>query len=440
MNMALSALIALAAVEPAEVDRYVAEYAAEAAYPGVAVAITKGDQVVRVAGYGHDSTGAAVTGRTSMPIASVSKSFTALAVMQLVEQGKVILDAPVRNYFDFQVADPRGERITVRQLLNHTSGINDRTLPEKSLPQPRSLSEAVIRARQATLAAEPGAGRAYTNTNYHLAGRLVEVVAGEPFNDYLRRRIFEPAGMRSTTAVDVTPAYQGPKGHVYAYGKSIQRTELDRFVAGSDGVITTAEDMARWLVIQSTGGAPLVSKESIETMHRDSLGWETDSQGRVRHSGIWFGFTAGQLLTSGYGIAVMANSGVALGNEGTSGLENDIAALLTGETPTPDSPRLLIDLVLAGLTLLSLVLGVLAFRRKWRFTGRRAAVRLAPRFIPLAVLLMLPYLVGFIAGGRDITTYQLAHYSPALLVWVLMASVMNCLVAGKRIAGLVRTR
>jgi Beta-lactamase class C and other penicillin binding proteins len=214
-----------AELDGAAVARLVTDFAERAGYPGVAVAITKGDQVVWTAGYGRDSSGAAVTDTTPMPLASVSKSFTALAVLQLVEAGRVQLDAPVRDYLpDFRIADRRGSSITVRQLLNHTSGITDRTLAEKSLPQPRSLAAAVVRARAATLAAEPGTTHAYTNTNYHLAARLVEVVANEPFSDYLRRHVFEPLGMRNTVHIDRTPADLPPevsRGHVYAYGASV---------------------------------------------------------------------------------------------------------------------------------------------------------------------------------------------------------------------------
>jgi CubicO group peptidase (beta-lactamase class C family) len=95
-----------------------------------------------------------------MPVASVSKSFTALAVMQLAEAGKVALDTPVRDYLpDFRLADPRGPRITVRELLNQTSGVTDGTLPEKSLPQPQTPADAVTRAREATPTAEPGLRR-----------------------------------------------------------------------------------------------------------------------------------------------------------------------------------------------------------------------------------------------------------------------------------------
>lgn len=109
-----------AELDGAAVARLVTDFAERAGYPGVAVAITKGDQVVWTAGYGRDSSGAAVTDTTPMPLAPVSKSFTALAVLQLVEAGRVQLDAPVRDYLpDFRIADRRGSSITVRQLLNH---------------------------------------------------------------------------------------------------------------------------------------------------------------------------------------------------------------------------------------------------------------------------------------------------------------------------------
>jgi hypothetical protein len=225
-------------------------------------------------------------------------------------------------------------------------------------------------------------------------------------------------------------------------------------------VITTAQDMARWLIVQSDGGRTadgtrLVSRQSVTAMHTSSdprwtygMGWDT-ADGHVRHSGIWFTYSAGALLTpSGYGIAVMTNSGVALGNEGTSELEDGIATLLAGGTPAARLPlRLIIELVLAGLTLLSLVLGVLALRRSGRWARRfgtrpawHLALRLLPRAIPAVVLAMLPDLAGFIGGGRDITYFQLGYYSVALVAWVLVSSTLNLAVAAARIVALVRLR
>ncbi|MEU3641962.1 serine hydrolase domain-containing protein [Lentzea sp. NPDC034063] len=389
----------------------VSTYMGEAAYPGVAVAITKGDQVVAVQGFGHDSAGAPITENTKMAIASVSKSFTALAVRQLADAGKIDLDRPV---FD--------SRVTPRQLLAHKSGISDRTLPEKSLKQPGSPAEAVERAREALQQAVPDNEFRYTNTNYHLAARLVELASGENFNAYLRHHVFEPLNMKDTVAIDVTPRDLPPdyrKGYGYAYGFSIPLTEPDRFVTGSDGVITTAADMAKWLSAQK------------KLAPKDGMGWEADQQGRLRHSGIWFTGTAGQLLTSsGYGIAVMANSGITLGNEGTYGLENGIADVLEGRTPPePESYRLLTDLVLAALTLLSVGLGIRALRRPRRFHKAWQVLR----FVPLAVLLALPTLLGLLyGGGRDITFFQLAHYSLPLVVWLGVSSVMNLSVAVAR--------
>ncbi|CAL9460727.1 D-aminopeptidase [Actinosynnema sp. ALI-1.44] len=451
-------------LDTAAVDRFVGEFARKAAYPGVAVAITKGDQVLHVAGYGEDSSGAPVTAATPMPVASVSKSFTALAVMRLVEAGRVGLDAPVRAYLpDFRVADPRGEKITVRQLLTHTSGITDGTLAEKSLPQPGSLAEAVVRAGQATLATEPGTRYAYTNTNYHLAARLVEVVSGEPFADHLRRHVLDPIGMRATSHVTLTPRdlpSTVAKGHVYAFGASVPTAEPERFVAGSDGLVSTAEDMAKWLVVHNSGGRTasggrVLSEQGIATTRRadgDStyaMGWDTGDGGRVRHGGIWFTYAAGQvLLPSGHGIAVLVNTGVALTHEGTTALEDGLATLVTGGTPDAGGgTRLIVDLVLAALTLVSLALGVRNLRRVGRWARRfgdrprwRLALRLAPRLVPLGVLVALPAVTTLVAGGRDISHVQLAHYSPALVAWVAVAAVLNLGVGVARGVALVRLR
>ncbi|RQX13486.1 hypothetical protein DDE19_25735 [Micromonospora ureilytica] len=468
-------LVALAAPSPAfardgldlaAVERLVTDFADQGGYPGIAIAITKGDQVVHVGGYGHDSSGAAVTATTPLPAASLSKSFTALAVMQLVEAGKVTLDAPVRDYLpDFRIAAAQGARITVRQLLNQTSGINDRTLPEKSLPQPDSLAGAVVRARAATLAAEPGTKHFYTNTNYHLAARLVEVVAGEPFGQYLRRQVLEPLGMRASTTIDLTPRDLPDNvraGHVYAYGAAISVSESERFVNGSDGIITTAQDMAQWLIVQNNegraaNGTRLVSAASIEAMHTSSdprwtygMGWNTDQKGRVRHNGVWFTYTASQLLLpSGYGIAVIGNSGIGLGNEGTDQLADGLASLVEGAKPSAGAPiRLVIDLTLAGLTLLSLFLGIRNLRRSQSWAKRlatrpawRPAVRLLPRLVPLALLVALPDLLGLLyGGGRDITYVQLGYYSLALVTWTAVAAAMNLGVLGARTAALLRLR
>ncbi|MEV0677855.1 serine hydrolase domain-containing protein [Actinosynnema sp. NPDC050436] len=454
----IAAGTATATVDPAALDRYVADYADAAAYPGVAVAVTKDDRVVHVSGHGRTSAGADVTAKTRLPAASVSKAFTSLAAVQLAERGRLDLDAPVTRYVpEFRLADDRAGAITTRHLLEQTSGITDRTLPEKSLPQPGSFAEALTRAAPTSLATDPGAQYRYSNTNYHLAALVVERAGGEPFAEYLRRNVFEPAGMRDTTSVTTTPddlPDDVAKGYVHVYGAAIPAPEPTRFVAGSDGVLTTAEDLAKWLVVQTTGrattGARLVSDAGLRRMHTPStpdrtyaLGWET-ANGRVRHSGIWFTHCAGQLLLpSGYGIAVLANTGVALGNEGTSRLEDGLAAFLDGTTPAePSTARVPIELVLAALTLLSLALGVRALRRPWRRRSTAQSVlRLMPRLGPVTVLLLLPTVLGvLVGGGRDLSAVQLAYYSPALVIWLAVSSALNLAVLATRATRLLRDR
>ncbi|MGW4209103.1 serine hydrolase domain-containing protein [Lentzea sp. NPDC004789] len=388
----------------------VSTYLGQASVPGVAVAITKDDQVISVQGFGHDSAGAPITEHSKMAIASVSKSFTALAVRQLADAGRIDLDRPV---FD--------SRVTPRQLLAHKSGISDRTLPEKSLPQPSSPAEAVERAREVLRSAVPDGQYRYTNTNYHLAARLVELASGDEFNSYLKKHVFEPLGMTETAAISVTPRdlpadYR--RGHGYAYGFSVALPEPERFVGGSDGVITTAADMGKWLAAQK------------KLSPVDGMGWAADAQGRLRHNGIWFTSTAGQLLTpSGHGIAVMSNSGFTLGHEGTYELENGIADVLDGKTAELSSYRLPIDLVLAALTVLSVVLGVRALRRPRKHHKAWQVLR----FVPLGVLLALPSLLGMLyGGGRDITFHQLMYYSLPLVVWLGVSSAVNIGVAVSR--------
>lgn len=456
-----SAQAAPVELDRSEIDRYIINYMDRSGYPGVSIAVTQGRDILMTAGYGHDSTGADMTADTPMPVASVSKSFTALAVMQLVESGAVALDESVQSYLaDFEVNDPRSSKITVRHLLNQTSGISDETLREKSLPQPHNLQVAEQRARDATLADEPGTRHHYTNTNYHLAARLVEVVSQQPFVDYLREKVLDPLGMDDSTSIDMTPdglPQDVSKGHTYLYGMSIAATEPERFVNGSDGLITTADDMAKWLVMQTNegiaaDGVRLATPESVNLMRSTpddqpyGLGWDQDQKGRWGHSGVWFTYTAYQmLLPSGYGIAILSNSGLGLGNESPYLLADGVAEILKGAEPQQiAATRFYIDLALAAVTLLSIGFGVCTIRRAgaWatKNTHRRwwtTVLRLAAGFVPLLLLIMLPRLLGsWIGGGRDLTHEQLLLYSPALVIWFGVATTIGVVIVAVRLRSL----
>ncbi len=141
----------------AAVDEFIRAEMAASSIPGAAVAITRGYEVLLVRGYGHDSRGAPVTGGTPFRVASLSKSFTSLAVLQLADAGLLSLDDRVVQHLpEFRLADPRGAGITVRQLLDQTSGLADQAFSELDRPQPTSTTEAVASMSLAHLVAARG--------------------------------------------------------------------------------------------------------------------------------------------------------------------------------------------------------------------------------------------------------------------------------------------
>jgi CubicO group peptidase (beta-lactamase class C family) len=436
---------------PASVDAYVEQYRAATGLPGVAVTITKEGKVIRATGYGKTATGEPVTADTPMAVASVSKSFTALAVMQLAEKGKVALDQPVRRYLpEFTMADPRAAKITVRQLLNQTSGMADSAFREKSLPQPDTLQGAVARLRTAKLAADPGTAFSYHNTNYQVAARLVEVVSGQPFATYLAAHVFEPLGMRHSTTIDTDRHLPDTaRGHLYVVGQAVAVPEPSGFGNGSGGVISTANDMARWLIAQNTGLPNLLSPQSVKEMRTASqqnedyaLGWMIDKSERgtpvLEHGGDLFTSTAHQLLMpgSGYGITVMANTGMAFSDAHT--LMTGLVAIIEGSTPQVPSrqPLLLTDLLFALLTLVTIGLAVRGTARARRWAARRTKWqlwRLAPYLMPIVLCATTAPIHRILARGRDAAWIQLVYLYPTFMAWLVTAAAAGLTVVAARL-------
>ncbi|MFJ4879548.1 serine hydrolase domain-containing protein [Streptomyces sp. NPDC088745] len=453
---------------PEAVDRYVRDYLEDTALPGAVVAVTRGDRVVSVAGYGHTAAGRALTARTPVPVASLSKSMTALAVMQLVDAGEVGLDRPVRQYLpDFTLADPRAEGITVRQLLNQTSGMADSAHPDLVGPQPGSLTEAVAALRGVELASAPGTRMNYHNTNYAVAARLVEAVSGKPFAAHMAERVFQPLGMTGATTVDSTADMpEQARGYVRAYGRLIERDQPRWFTAGGFGVVASADDLARWLIAQNNGGATadgrrVVSARGVTTMHTPprtpegtayAMGWTRSSEGagprEIRHTGQLLTHNAAQTLLpdSRTGIAVVTNTGMVSGDDATL-LAQGLADLAQGRAPDGGTPfTLQADYVLAALTLLSLGLGATGVVRSRRWARRaaarpwwRTALRTLPYTFPVAAFLLLGDLAGLLTRrGADLG--MISYVWPALFVWLGVSAAASTAVLAARAVRTVRDR
>jgi CubicO group peptidase (beta-lactamase class C family) len=454
---------ASAAVDVGVIATTIREYLRQTGVPGAAVAVTSGDQVLLAEGYGHTSSGEPVTAHTPMAVGSISKSFTALAVMQLVEAGRVELDAPVRRYLpEFNMADSRVDQVTVRHLLNQTSGLSDRTFPAFSRPQPRSLRELVAGMHAARLASTPGSQWEYHNPNYQVAARLVEVVSGRPFAAYLRERVFDPLGMHDSSAIEAADELPPrARGHVKILGLPVAVPEPRAFGGGSGGVLSSAHDMAAWLIAhhdqgRDPGGAAILTSASITTMRTPTaasrsygLGWFVGATPwgtpSVWHSGDLFTSTAQQILLTraGYGVAVMANTGLAYGD--AQAIAHRIAALLEGQAVPPAAgwAYVVLDalfLALAAGALLLAVRGVrLSHRRRSGRVRRSIAVaRLLPLLTPLVLLVTIHRVMEALYRGRDVAWIQVPYLFPTFLLLLITVTAGCLIVFMARLAPLLR--
>jgi CubicO group peptidase (beta-lactamase class C family) len=455
-------------VDAAAIDKFIGDELAAASIPGAAVAITQGDRVLHVRGYGHDSHRVPVTDRTLFRIASLSKSFTSLAVEQLVDAGRLSLDDPVaRHVPEFRPADPRGASITVRQLLNQTSGLADREVSDRNRAQPTTLAEATTSLNSAHLVAAPGTQVNYHNPNYHVAARLVETLSGETFDSYLRGHVFQPAGMPASllTNTDDQPVPGLADGHVVAYGQPIATPAPGTFVGGAGDVVSTAADMAHWLILHTNGGRAadgtrLVSERSRKEMHTASgpsgyaLGWDTDGPAaaptRLVHSGNLLTFSAYQavLPDARYGVALLFNSGSALMLEQT-GIFYGLLDIVEGKNSTPSGPRFntsTLDLLLACLTTGVLVLGARGVFASRRWATRhdaypaRMVLRLFPQLSVVGLAVVFPHITQFLMDGREVSWIDAAYGWPALVIFVVGAMTASAATLVARVWQLRRLR
>jgi CubicO group peptidase (beta-lactamase class C family) len=172
--------------------------------PGLAMGIVEGDRIIHLKGFGiAGSDGRPVTPQTPFQINSLGKPMTGVAIMQLVEAGKLDLDAPVQRYLPwFRVADEAASaRITPRHLLSHTSGLPEAAGMEQAFSEegrPDALEQRVRALRSVQLNRPVGASYEYSNAGYMTLGMLVQEISGQPYEAYMRAYLYTPLEMRQT--------------------------------------------------------------------------------------------------------------------------------------------------------------------------------------------------------------------------------------------------
>ena len=311
--------LALAAVLPgsllaADASReMVANYAEELLHdtyptsgPGAAVLIVRGDEVLYRGAVGLDDVESkdALTPDDTFRIGSITKQFSAAAVLKLIEDGKVALDDPLSKY----VKDyPNGDKVTVLQLLNHTSGIKSYTsLPgvmEGPIQKDATTAQMIDSFKREKPDFAPGEGWLYNNSGYVLVGAVIEAASGQPWHEYLEKTFFEPLGMEHTGyGHDPAVAKQQVHGYSYDGNKVVAPRVLSMTQPHAAGaLVSSIDDLHRWnralhegKVLKSETYQKMITPtgKAIEAKYGFGLALET-VRGRpaLGHGGGIFGFS-----------------------------------------------------------------------------------------------------------------------------------------------------
>ncbi|MCC9311334.1 beta-lactamase family protein [Kitasatospora sp. RB6PN24] len=267
---------------------FVAATAEEFGVPGLSVGILTGGQELTAAhGVTNLDNPLPVTADTLYPLASVSKTYTATAVMRLVAEGRLELDAPVRRYVpELRLADEgAAERITVLNLLNHTAGLDWNLLGEAA--GDGSLESFVAGLAGLSLVAEPGARASYSQAGYNLLGRVVERVTGLPFEKALAELVLEPAGLRNTFLdTDDIMVRRFAVGHNRGEdGEARPATPWrafrsdDRANNPGGGIVSSVSDLLRWARFHLGTGDGVLPTELLHGMREQTVELRASSFG-----------------------------------------------------------------------------------------------------------------------------------------------------------------
>ena len=243
-------LLSLAGGRADEVDDYIVAQMQQQHIPGLALAVVNRGQIEKSAAYGLANIELNVPVRTDtvFQIQSITKTFTASAIMLLVEEGKIGLDDRIAKHLDDLPESWNG--ITVRHLLSHTSGIkdfiNEPTVDMRKDLQPVDVIESL---RKLPLNFKPGEKYSYSNTGYHLLAMIIRKVTAESWSDFLKRRVLEPLDMQDTRVISLSGIITNrAAGYVWDNG----RIQNGQFIAptilayAGGGLRSTVLDLAKW--------------------------------------------------------------------------------------------------------------------------------------------------------------------------------------------------
>jgi len=234
-----------------QIDKLVLEALAKTGVPSASIAVVKDGQIGYVKAYGDArlEPRTAATSAMRYSIGSISKQFTAAAILLLQDQGKLSLDSKVARFIPNLT---RANEVTIRQLLSHTSGYQDYWPQDYVMPmmlQPVAAQKILDMWARKPLDFEPGTKWQYSNTNYIIAGLIVEKVSGMPFLQFLRENIFKPLDMKSILDIDQERLGDGDATGYVRYGLGPLRPapkEGKGWLFAAGGLAMAAQELAKW--------------------------------------------------------------------------------------------------------------------------------------------------------------------------------------------------
>jgi Beta-lactamase class C and other penicillin binding proteins len=419
------------------IDKYVEYQRKEYNVPGLSIGVVKGNKTVYMKGFGKaDSTGRSVTPQTPFIIGSVSKSFTALAIVQLIDRGKINPDENVDQYLPWFKAYYNGEiqKITVRQLLHHTSGLNEFYV--KSIRDNTTLDELVHNQLNNTkLITKPGTVSSYSNANYIILGEIIQELSGLSYQNYIKKNIFEPLQMKHSylskeEAVKNHLAAGNRKWFGFPLETKASNVSFFEYSLPEGYIISCTEDMTHYITALLNEGTyqkiAIASKEGIQSLFNTEVqeefvpaglggtksfygfGWriiyDKDQLSMIQHTGETAQYHANVVLKpqEHIGVIQLANFG---GDMTPISIGVGVADIMIGKEPPQVSKIITIyNILLRIVAILIISLLIFSFIRlkKWKrqiyISKTKCLVNLIFMgiiniMLPLWIIIFLPWVV-----------------------------------------------
>ncbi len=397
----------------AALDRFIADQMQRSVIPGAAVVIVDRAEAVYAAAFGRPESRISID--SPFLIGSVTKTLTALAIAQLVDDGRLRFDDRVVDHLSgFALADTtRSGRITVRHLLTHTSGLSQWSGHDRRAPE-------TARFDHIAASRPPGEKFEYSSLNYIILGQIIEAASGISYSEFLQRRIFDPLEMRSSYVYSPAGTERERRlvpGHAYLFGFPLRMKEppAPQPLVPAGFIASSAQDLGAYLSMLindgSFRGRQIVSSRSLREVFTPwdggtagpGMAWGVGRE-RIGHAGNTRTFSARLVILPGErrGVVLLTNVNSGPFFPGSAALMSGIVDAVKGREPSVSVPyEILLKIGILVLVLIETSRALLRFRR-WRqlsYPAPRLTTRTAPRLLleiaaAIAVVVIIPRWVG----------------------------------------------